>query len=85
MRVNQHARHLRRVDPLFFKGFDNHVARFPLIFAVDFGVGHFARAGDRAVEIVGVRRARRRNRLPGLRPDGGVARVGVDDAANRRE
>ncbi|MNT65549.1 hypothetical protein D3C72_2035410 [compost metagenome] len=85
VRVHQHARHLRRIDSRFFKGFDDHVARFPLILAVNFRIGHFTGAGDGAVKIVGMGRACRRNGLSCLRPDGGVARVGMHDTANRRE
>ena len=83
--VHQHAGHLRRVDSLFFEGFDNHVACFPLIFTVNLGVGHQTRAGNGAVKVVRVRGAGRRDGLARLRPDGGVARMGMHDAADGRE
>jgi hypothetical protein len=38
--MHQHAGHLRRIDTLFAEGFDDHVAGFPLIFAVDLRIGH---------------------------------------------
>ena len=37
-----------------FEGFYDDVTGFPLIFTVDFCVGHFAGAGNGTVEIVGV-------------------------------
>lgn len=83
--MDQHAGHLRCIDTLFFEGFYDDVTGFPLIFTVDFCVGHFAGAGNGAVEIVGVGGAGCWNRLARLRPDGGVARVCVHNAANRRE
>lgn len=52
--MDQHAGHLRCIDTLFFEGFYDDVTGFPLIFTVDFCVGHFAGAGNGAVEIVGV-------------------------------
>lgn len=79
------AGHLRRIDTLFFEGFYDDVTGFPLIFTVDFCVGHFAGAGNGAVEIVGVGGTGCWNRLTRLRPDGGVARVCVHNAANGRE
>ncbi|SSM10240.1 Uncharacterised protein [Klebsiella pneumoniae] len=38
--MDQHAGHLRRVDSLLAEGFDNHVAGFPLIVAVDLRISH---------------------------------------------
>ena len=83
--MHQHAGHLRRVDSLLTESFDNHVAGFPLIFAVDLRIGHQPGAGNRAIEIVSVGGAGRWNGLPGLRPDGGVARMGMHNTAQRRE
>ncbi len=61
VRVHQYARHLRCINALFLKGFDDHIPGFPFIFAVNLDVGHFARTGNRTVEIVGVSRARGRD------------------------
>ena len=85
MGVHQHAGHLRRVDPLFLKGFDNHVPRFPLVLTADLRIGHQTRAGNGAVKVVRVGGAGRRDGLARLRPDGGVARMGMHDAADGRE
>ncbi len=85
VRVHQHAGHLRRIDAFFTKGFDDHFAGLPLVLAVDLVVGHQPGAGNRAVEIVGVGRAGSGNGLTGLRPDGGVTRMSVDNTAQRRE
>ncbi|MDI8799944.1 hypothetical protein MJM59_31560, partial [Salmonella enterica subsp. enterica serovar Montevideo] len=41
-------------NTLFFKGFNNDIARFPFILAINFRFGHFASAGNRTVEIVGM-------------------------------
>ncbi len=83
--MDKHAGHLSGVNALFFKGFNNDIARFPFILAINFRLGHFASAGNRTVEIVGVGGARRRNRLTRLRPDSRVARMGVYDAADSRK
>ena len=79
--MHQHAGHLRRINALFAERFDDDAPGFPLIFAVDFLIGHQAGAGHRAIEIIGMGGTGRRNRLPGLRPDGGVARMGMDNPA----
>ena len=71
--VHQHAGHLRGVDSLFFEGFDNDVAGFPLVLAVDLRIGHQTRAGNGAVKVVRVGGAGRRDGLARLRPDGGMA------------
>lgn len=76
---------MRCIDTLFFEGFYDDVTGFLLIFTVDFCVGYFAGAGNGAVEIVGVGGAGCWNRLARLRPDSGVARVCVHNAANGRE
>ena len=85
VRVHQHAGHLRRIDAFFTEGFDDHRAGFPFVLAVDLLVGHQTGTGDRAVEVVGVGGAGGGNRLSGLRPDGGVTRMGMNNAAQRRE
>lgn len=85
MRMDKHAGHLSGVNTLFFKGFNNDIARFPFILAINFRLGHFASAGNRTVEIVGMGGSRRRNRLTRLRPDSRVARMGVYDAADSRK
>ena len=71
--VHQHTGHLRRIDSPFFEGFDNDVAGFPLILAVDLRICHQTRAGNGAVEVVRVGGAGRRDGLARLRPDGGMA------------
>ena len=81
--MHQYAWHLRGVYSMHLKGFDDHLAGFPFVITVDFRVGHQAGTGDGAVELVGVGGAGCWNRLPGLRPDGRVARVGVNDTAER--
>ena len=85
VRVHQHAGHLRWIDAFFTEGFDDHRAGFPFVLAVDLLVGHQTGTGDRAVEVVGVGGAGGGNRLSGLRPDGGVTRMGMNNAAQRRE
>ena len=82
--MDQHAGHLRRVDSLLAEGFDNHVAGFPLIVAVDLA-SVINRCRAPAIKVVGMGSAGRGNRLPGLRPNGGVARMGMHNAAQRRE
>ena len=83
--VHQHAGHLRRVDSLFFEGFDNHVPCFPFVLTVDLRIGHQTRAGNGAVEVVRVGGAGGRNRLARLRPDGRVTRMGMHNPADGRE
>ncbi len=85
MGMHQHARHLFRFNAQFAEGFHNHRPGIPFILAVDFIIGHFPGAGDRAVKIIGMGGARRGNAFPGLRPDGGVAGVGVHNAADIRK
>ena len=83
--VHQHAGHLCRVDSLFFEGLNDHVTGFPLILAVDLRIGHQTRAGNGAVKVVRVGGAGRRDGLTRLRPDGGMARMGMHDTADGRE
>ncbi len=85
MRVHQHAWHLRSINALLLKSFHDHVTGFPLIFAVDFFLGHFPCAGNRAVEIVRMSGPRGGNRLTRLRPDGCMTGMGVNNAANGGE
>ncbi len=85
MGVHQHAGHLRSVDTLFFKRFDDNVAGFPLILAVDLFISHQTGAGNGAVKVVCVRGSGRRNGLAGLRPDGRMTRMGMHNTANGRE
>ena len=62
-----------------------HFAGLVFILAVDLFCGHQARAGDGSVKIIGVSSAPGGEIKSGLRPDGGVARVGMHYAANLRK
>jgi len=65
-------------------GLDDHVAGVELVVTLDFFAAQRPRAWHLAVEIVGMRRAHRRDRAAGLRPAGGVGRMRVHDAAQLR-
>ncbi len=83
--VHQHTGHLGRIDITLTEGFGDHHAGFPLIRAVDLFIRHFAGAGDLAVEVIGMGGASRRDRQTRLRPDGGVARMGMHNPTDGRE
>src|SRR6185312_533967 len=55
------------------------------ILALDFGGRQMFGYRNRAVEVIGVRRAEARNLLASLRPDRGVARMCMNDSADFRE
>ena len=73
------------VDAAFLEGLDDDVAGVELIALVQLLLRQVARAGDRAVKVVGVGGAEAGDVLPGLGPADGVGAVGVDDAADLRE
>ncbi|ABJ03065.1 conserved hypothetical protein [Escherichia coli APEC O1] len=85
VRMHQYRRDLCRVQPTLFEGFNDHFAGLVFILAVDLFCGHQARAGDGSVKIIGVSSAPGGEIKSGLRPDGGVARVGMHYAANLRK
>lgn len=82
VRMHQYSRDLCRVQPTFFEGFNDHFAGLVFILAVDLLCGHLSRAGDGTIEVISVRGAPCGEIQPGLRPDGGVARVGMHNTAN---
>ena len=83
MAVNDDRRDLIRV--FIAEGLDNHLAGLLLVLARDLCRRHCARAGDRTVEIVAMRRAERRNRHAGLRKGRCPAGMRMYDAADIRE
>ena len=85
MAVTDHRGHGDGVDPALTEGLDDDPARVELVILVQLRLAQMAGAGDRAVEIVGVRGAVTGDVLPGLGPAHRVGAVGVDDAADRRE
>lgn len=85
VRMHQYRRDLCRVQPTLFEGFNDHFAGLVFILAVDLFCGHQARAGDGSVKIIGVSSAPGGEIKSDLRPDGGVARVGMHYAANLRK
>lgn len=84
VRMHQYRRDLCRVQPTLFEGFNDHFAGLVFILTVDLFCGHQARAGWLR-KIIGVSSAPCGEIKSGLRPDGGVARVGMHYAANLRK
>lgn len=82
--MDKYRRDLRRIEAPFFKGLNNHFASLILIFPVNFLFGHQAGTGDRAIEVVGVGGAPCGQIETRLRPDRGVAGVGMHDPADLR-
>ena len=75
---------MHRVHAGLHEAIYNHRARVLLILA-HLILGHRGRAGDGAVEVVGVRGADVGDVLAGLSPRRGVGRVGVNNTANLGE
>ena len=83
MTMHKNSRDLRCVTPT--ERLDNHVAGLLFILARNFRRGHFARAGNFAVEIVSLRRAERRNSDARLCKARCPTAVRMDNAAAARE
>ena len=85
MAVADDAGHRDRVEPAGAEGLDDDAAGVLFVIFFQLGRGQVARAGHRAVEIVGMGGAVARDIMPRLRPGHGVGAVGVHNAAESRE
>jgi len=79
MTADHNCRHCQWINP--GKAFNDDCAGFFFVFAGDFCRGHFARAGDFAVEVICMGRTECRNAAPLLREYGCPTGVGMDDPA----
>ena len=68
MALDEHAGNLKRLDIVVFKFFNDGKPRVLFVLAFDLLFGERARAGNIAIEIVGMRRPVEGNAAPRLRP-----------------